>query len=117
MCEYSVCTLSGTSITVMSHSIETMWEEARPWEEQWESLKVNESKMVEQELDDEDRHARFWRRRPVEFVVNEKEYIIYVLEFKRVSDAGQEYVTETQQPVEAQHLPVTEGLQKLFKDT
>ncbi len=32
--------------------------------EKWESLKVNESKMVEQELDDEDRQTRFWRRRP-----------------------------------------------------
>jgi hypothetical protein len=38
---------------------EAMWEAARPWEEQWESLKVNESKIVEQELDDEDRQARF----------------------------------------------------------
>ena len=38
---------------------DTMWEEARPWEEQWESLKVNESKIVEQELDDEDRLSRF----------------------------------------------------------
>ena len=27
---------------------EAMWEETRPWEEKWESLKVNESKMVEQ---------------------------------------------------------------------
>jgi hypothetical protein len=43
---------------------ETMWEEDRPWEEKWESLKVNESKMIEQELDDEDRQARFWSRRP-----------------------------------------------------
>jgi hypothetical protein len=48
---------------------------------------------------------------------NEKEDIIYVLEFKRVSDAGHEYVTETQQLVEAQYLVVTQGLQKLFKDT
>ena len=24
---------------------DTMWEEARPWEEQWEALKVNESKV------------------------------------------------------------------------
>ena len=23
---------------------DTMWEEARPWEEKWETLKVNESK-------------------------------------------------------------------------
>jgi hypothetical protein len=38
---------------------DTMWEAARPWEEQWESLKVNESKIVEQELDGEDRPARF----------------------------------------------------------
>ena len=30
------------------------WEETRPWEEQWESIKWNESKMVEPELDDED---------------------------------------------------------------
>ncbi len=83
----------------------------------WESLKVNESKMAEQELDDEDRQARFWRRRPDGFTVNEKEHIIYVLEFKRVSDVGHEYVTETQQLAEAQHLVVPQGLQKLFKDT
>ncbi len=57
---------------------------------------VNESKMVEQELDDEDRQTWFCRRRPDGFTVNEKEHIIYVLEFKRVSDSGQEYVTETQ---------------------
>ncbi len=37
----------------------TTWEEARPWEEQWESLEVNESKVVEQELDNEDRQAWF----------------------------------------------------------
>jgi hypothetical protein len=96
---------------------ETMWETDRPWEEKWESLKVNESKMVEQELDDEDRQTRFWRHRPDGFTVNEKEHIIYVLEFKRVSDTGQEYVTETQQLAEAQHFVVTEVLQKLFKDT
>jgi hypothetical protein len=76
---------------------EAMWEAARPWEEKWESLKVNESRMTEQELDDEDRQARFWRRRPDGFAVNEQEHIIYVLEFKRVSDAGQEYVTETRE--------------------
>jgi hypothetical protein len=38
-----------------------MWEEARPWEEQREALKVNKSKVEEQEykeLDDEDRQAR-----------------------------------------------------------
>jgi hypothetical protein len=58
-----------------------------------------------------------WRRRPDGFVVNEKEHIIYVLEFKRVSDAGHEYVTETHQLAEVQHLAVTQGLQKLFKDT
>jgi hypothetical protein len=34
---------------------DTIWESARLGEEQWESLKVNESKVVEQELDDEDR--------------------------------------------------------------
>ena len=96
---------------------EAMWEAARPWEEKWESLKMNQNKMTEQELDDEDRQARFWRRRPDGFAVNEKEHIIYVLEFKRVSDAGHEYVAETQKLAEAQHLAVTQGLQKLFKDT
>jgi hypothetical protein len=94
-----------------------MWEATRPWEEKWESLKANESKMVEQELDDEDRQARFWRHRPDGFSVNEKERIIYILEFERVSDTGQESVTETQQLTETQHLTVTQGLQKLFKDT
>jgi hypothetical protein len=63
---------------------DTIWETTRPWEDQWESIKVTESKVVEQELDDEDRQTRFWRRRPDGFTVNEKEYIIYVLEFKRV---------------------------------
>jgi hypothetical protein len=96
---------------------ESMWEAARPWEEKRESFKVKESKMAEQELDDEDRQARFWRRRPDGFEVNEKEHIICVLEFKQVSDAGQEYVAETQQLAEAQHFAVTQGLQKLLKDT
>ncbi len=50
-----------------------MWEEARPWEEQWESLKVNESKVEDQEIDDDDRQTRFWRHRPDGFVVNEKD--------------------------------------------
>jgi hypothetical protein len=31
---------------------ETIWEVTRTWEEQWDSLKVNESKEVQQELDD-----------------------------------------------------------------
>jgi hypothetical protein len=53
-----------------------MWEVTRPWEEKWESLKVNESKMVEQELDDEDRQSQFWRHRPDRFAVNEKEHIL-----------------------------------------
>ena len=61
---------------------DTIWEVARPWEEQWESLKVNENKTMEQELDDEDRQARFGRRRPDGFAVNEKEHLIYILEFK-----------------------------------
>ncbi len=94
-----------------------MLEAARPWEEKWESLEVNESKKTEQELDDEDRQTRFWSRRPDGFTVNEKEHIIYVLEFNRVSDVGHEYAVETQQLAEAQHLAVTEVLQKLFRDT
>jgi hypothetical protein len=96
---------------------ETMWEETRPWEEKWESLKVNESIMTVQELDDEDRQVWFWRRRPDGFVVNEKEHIVYILEFKRFSNAGHEYVAETQKLPEVQHLVVTQGLQKLFRDT
>ena len=81
---------------------DTIWESVRPWEEQWESLKVNESKVVEQELYDEDRQTRFWRRRPDGFTVNRKEHIIYVLEFKRVSDTGERYVSETQKLAEIQ---------------
>ena len=113
---YRRTTLTEAQTREMTDQVldEAMWEAARPWEEKWESLKVNEtlSKMVEQELDDADRQARFWRHRPDGFAVNEKEHIIYVLEFKRVSDAGQEYVAETQQLAEAQHLAVTQGLQK-----
>ena len=43
---------------------DTMWEAARPWEKQWESLGTHGSKWEEQELNDDDRQARFWRRRP-----------------------------------------------------
>jgi hypothetical protein len=59
----------------------------------------------------------FWRHKPDGFSFNEKEHIIYVLEFERVSDAGQKYVSETQQLAETHHLVVTQVLQKLFKDT
>ena len=96
---------------------DTMWEEVRPWEEQWETLKVNESKVEEQEIDDDDRQARFWRHRPDGFAVNEKEHVIYVLEFKRVTDTGEKYVSETQKLVESQHLAMTQGLKRLIKDT
>ena len=65
---------------------------------------MNESKVEEQEIDDEDRQARFWRRRPDGFTVNEKEHVIYVLEFKRVTDTGEKYVSETQKLAETQHL-------------
>ena len=37
-----------------------MWEASRPWEERWETLKVNESRVEEKEVDDEDKQARFW---------------------------------------------------------
>ncbi len=73
--------------------------------------------MEDQEVDDEDRQGRFWRRRPDGFAVNEKEYVIYILEFKRVSDTIDQYVSETQKLTEIQHLDVTQGLKKLFKDT
>ena len=78
---------------------------------------MNESKVEEQEIDDNDRQARFWRRRPDGFAVNEKEHVIYVLEFKRVVDTGEKYVSETQKLVETQHLDIPQGLQRLFKDT
>ena len=94
-----------------------MWETARPWKEQWEALKVNESKVEDQVIDDDDRQARFWRRRPDGFVVNEKEHVIYVLEFKRVTDTGEKYVSETQKLAETQHLVIRQGLKRLFKDT
>ncbi len=61
---------------------DTKWEETRPWEDQWETLKVNES-----------------------------------IEFKRVTDTGPKYVSEPQKLVEIQHLDITEGLKRLFKDT
>jgi len=94
-----------------------MWETARPWEERWETLKVNESRVEEQEVDDENKQARFWRRRPDGFSVNERENVSYILEFKRVSDTGDQYVSETQKLTGIQHLDVTQGLKKLFKDT
>ncbi len=47
---------------------DTMWEEVRPWEGQWVKHKVNESKVEEQEIDDDDRQSRFWRHRPDRFV-------------------------------------------------
>ena len=37
--------------------------------------------------------------------------------FKRVSDAGEGYVAETQRAAIGQDLVVTRGLKKLFKDT
>ena len=92
-------------------------EEDRPWEDLWETLKVDESRVEEQEVDDEDRQTGFWRHRPDGFTVNEKDHVIYILELKRVSDTGDQYVSETQKPVEIQHLDVTQGLKKLFKDT
>ena len=55
--------------------------------------------------------------RPDGFEVNEMEHIIYVLEFKRVSDAVEGYVGETQRAAIDQDLAVTRGLKKLFKDT
>ena len=60
---------------------------------QRESLKTDESKWSEQELDDDDRQTRFWRSRPDAFVVNDKEQVIYVLEFTPVLDSGEKYVT------------------------
>ena len=55
----------------------TMWEAARPWEEQWEALQADESKVEGQVIDEDDRQARFWRRRPNGLTVNEKERDLY----------------------------------------
>jgi hypothetical protein len=38
----------------------------------------------EEEMDDDDRQAWFWRHRPDGFAVNEKDHITYILEFKRL---------------------------------
>ena len=96
---------------------DTTLEEARPWQEQWESLKVNESEIVEPELEDDDRQARFWRRRPDGFAVKEKEHMVCILEFKGVSNTGEKCVIETQKLAEIQQLAVTQGLEKRFTDT
>ena len=78
---------------------------------------MNESKVEDQKLDNEDRQTRFWRHRPNGFTVNEKEHVIYILEFKRVTDTGEKYVSESQKLEEIQHLAIKQGLKKLFKDT
>jgi hypothetical protein len=97
-----------------------MWEEDRPWEEKWESLKVNESKMTEQGwtmrtdkhgFGDTDRVGSQLMKRIIPFTFKRVSDVGH--EFKRVSDAGHEYVSETQELVETQHLAVTQGLQKL----
>jgi hypothetical protein len=49
------------------------------------------------------------------FAVTEKE--LYILEFKRMTDTGEKYVSETQKLVEIQDLVITQGLKRLFKDT
>jgi hypothetical protein len=43
--------------------------------------------------------------------------VIYILEFKRVTDTGEKYVSETQKLEEIQHLAITQDLEKMFKDT
>ena len=57
------------------------------------------------------------RHRPDGFAVNQKEHVIYVLEFKRVANTGEKYVSETQKLAEIQYLAITQGLKRLFKDT
>ncbi len=39
-----------------------------------------------------------------------KRSVIYILEFKRVTDTGEKYVSETQKLAEIQHLAITQGL-------
>ena len=95
---YRRTTLTGDQAREMTDETleDIMWETARPWEERWDTLKMDESRVEEQEVDDEDKQARFWRRRPDGFAVNEREHVIYILEFKRVSDTSEQYVSETQ---------------------
>ena len=83
---YRRTTLTETQAREMTDEVleDTISETTRPWEGQWETLKVNESKVEDQELDDEDRQTRFWRLRSDGFTVNEKEHVICILEFKRV---------------------------------
>ena len=46
-----------------------------------------------------------------------KHAYLNILEFKRVSDTSDQYVSETQKLEETQHLAVSQGLKSLFKDT
>jgi hypothetical protein len=43
--------------------------------------------------------------------------MIYILEFKRVADTGEKYVSETQKLAETQHLATMQVLKRLFKNT
>jgi len=54
---YRRTTLNDVQIRETTDQVldEAMWGAARPWEKKWESLKMNQSKMTEQELDDEDK--------------------------------------------------------------
>jgi hypothetical protein len=56
-----------------------------------------------------------------DLTVNEKDNIIYILEFKRFSYTGRVYVSETQKLTqkltETQHLDETQDLKKLLRDT
>ena len=98
---------------------DTMWETTRPWEEQWESLKVNESRVENKRktmkidkhgLGDTDRTgSQSMKRNTLD--------VIYVLEFKRVTDTCEKYVSETQKLLEIQDLVITQVLKRLFKDT
>ncbi len=72
-----------------------MWKVTRSWEEKWESLKMNQSKMAEQELDDEDRQARFWRRRPDGFAVNEKEHRLSLMSGLASNPANREIASSS----------------------
>jgi hypothetical protein len=66
------------------------------------------------ETDNNNRQARFGRRRPDGFASKETEHVIYVLEFKRVWDVSETYVAETKRVAELQQLAVTQGLTKIF---
>ncbi len=60
--------------------------------------------MEEKEIDDDDRQSRFG---VTDRTGSQSMKRRYILEFKRVTDTGEKYVSETQKLTEIQHLDIT----------